>query len=68
MEHFSKTEIAWIISELEAKAHMLRYTAESNDGSVIPGLSILRAEQYESIVRRLRTALEKDNKRIEITY
>ncbi len=70
MEHFSKAEIAWIISEMEAQSERLKIVAKlENDGcGIVPGLAKLRSEQYESIVSRLQSALEKDDKRIEITY
>ena len=66
MQKFTKIEISWIIIELDkAAAELSRLANEPNDRD-FSKLYRLRSEQYADISRRLRLALKKGSKRIEI--
>jgi len=66
MQKFTKIEISWIIIELDkAAAELNRLANEPNDRD-FSKMYRLRSEQYADISRRLRLALKKGSKRIEI--
>ncbi len=66
MQKFTKIEISWIIIELDkAAAELSRLANEPNDRD-FSKMYRLRSEQYADISRRLRLALKKGSKRIEI--
>ena len=66
MQKFTKIEISWIIFELDkAAAELSRLANEPNDRD-FSKMYRLRSEQYADISRRLRLALKKGSKRIEI--
>ena len=66
MQKFTKIEISWIIIELDkAAAELSRLANEPNDRD-FSKVYRLRSEQYADISRRLRLALKKGSKRIEI--
>lgn len=65
MQRFTKTEIGWIADLLEAQARSCRELAA---GSQYAALYRLKLEQYEAMASKLRTTLEENSRRIEITY
>ncbi len=66
MESFTKNEIGWIASEMTKLSEKLdKDSYEMKDRAMAKVLNI-RSCQYASIAQRLRTALEKGNKRLEI--
>ena len=66
MQKFTKIEISWIIIELDkAAAELSRLANEPNDRD-FSKMYRLRSEPYADISRRLRLALKKGSKRIEI--
>ena len=66
MQKFTKIEISWIIIKLDkAAAELSRLANEPNDRD-FSKMYRLRSEQYADISRRLRLALKKGSKRIEI--
>lgn len=66
MQKFTKIEISWMAIEFEklAKEHE-RQSKETSDREFTK-MHQLRFEQYTDISRRLRLALKKGSKRIEI--
>lgn len=66
MQKFTKIEISWMAVEFEklAKEHE-RQSKETSDREFTK-MHQLRFEQYADISRRLRLALKKGSKRIEI--
>lgn len=70
MQKFTKIEIGWMALELEKQAASLKYhseyPADKEELKLSEGYR-LRSEQYADISRRLYQALEKGDKRIEIT-
>lgn len=69
MQKFTKTEIEWIIDELDRAVVDLKQQAikEENAGFVA-GFMNLRSEQLSNITDKLRKAIVEGSKRIEITY
>lgn len=66
MQAFTKTEISWLIIELDKQAAILNLDAKDSINKSISETYRLRLEQYADISRRLRLALKEGSKRIEI--
>lgn len=66
MQAFTKTEISWLIIELDKQAAILNLDAKDPINTSISETYRLRSEQYADISRRLRLALKEGSKRIEI--
>lgn len=66
MQAFTKTEISWLIIELDKQAAILNLDAKDPINKSISETYRLRSEQYTDISRRLRLALKEGDKRIEI--
>lgn len=66
MQAFTKTEISWLIIELDKQAAILNLDAKDPINKSISETYRLRSEQYTDISRRLRLALKEGSKRIEI--
>lgn len=66
MQAFTKTEISWLIIELDKQATILNLDAKDPINKSISETYRLRSEQYADISRRLRLALKEGSKRIEI--
>lgn len=70
MQKFTYIEIKWVCGLLEQTSRELLVKAKAAEetSDIAPQMLQLKAEQYADISKRLREALEKENKRIEITY
>ena len=66
MQSFTKIEISWIAVELEELSKALKQQAPKTADQAVGKIFQLRSEQYADISRRLRDAVEKGDKRIEI--
>lgn len=66
MEQFTKVEVSWMASEFEKLAKGYEQEAKRTSDRKLAKMHQLRFEQYADISRRLRLALEKGDKRIEI--
>lgn len=66
MQSFTKIEISWIITELEKAAKSYEKQARETPDKQFAKMYQLRFEQYTDISSRLRAALKKGNKRIQI--
>lgn len=69
MQSFTKNEIAWIITALEARAQDLSTLSKLESANNLERtLANLRAGQMTIAIEKLRRAVEAGNKRIEIKY
>lgn len=69
MQKFSKTEIEWIIGELDrAAVHLKRQAIKKESAGLAAGFMNLRSEQFASVVDKLQKVIADGNKRIEVTY
>ena len=68
MQNLTKIEIGWMVDLLESEAELFRHTIDGTDENGFAALYRLKAEQYDSIAAKLRTAVDAGNKRIEIKY
>lgn len=67
MQKLTKTEIQWIIQELEQNAaHYLKLCELSQCTALETELFTLKAEQLRSISQRLTKTAEKNERRIEV--
>lgn len=69
MQTFTKAEMIWVSEALDKLA--VEYRQKENDTettNIEAGLYKLRADQLSGISSRLRSAVENNNKRIEIKY
>ena len=66
MERLTKTEISWIIFEINKISDSLKNSECQND--IERAIAGLRAEQFDSIADRLECAIMQGDKRIEISY
>lgn len=69
MQAFTKIEIGWMVDTFKQAALVKREAIkEGSLPEMERSILELRAEQFESIASRLASALEHENKRIEIKY
>lgn len=68
MERFTKTEITWLIGELDKLATEYRLAADKSEHEMERGMAHLRSEQLSGISDRLDRAVKNGDKRIEIAY
>lgn len=66
MQKFTKIEISWMAVELDKLAAELKRRSEEPTDKDFSKMYRLRSEQYADISRRLRLALKRGEKRIEI--
>lgn len=66
MQSFTKTEISWIIVEFEKLAKNYEMQIDDAPTHAEANMLRLRTEQYRDISKRMRTALRKGAKRLEI--
>lgn len=66
MQSFTKTEISWIVVEFEKLAKNYERQIANAPTHAEAKMLRLRAEQYHDISQRMRTALQKGAKRLEI--
>lgn len=69
MQKFTKTEIEWIIGELDrAAANLKQQATKKESAGLAAGFMNLRSEQFASVADKLQKAIAEGNKRIEVTY
>lgn len=69
MEKFTRTEITWIIQELERSAGHAVNEADFKETSPLESrLLKLRAENLYSMAEKLHNTLNQGSKRIEVTH
>lgn len=69
MQKFTKTEIEWIIGELDRAAANLKHKAiKEESAGLAAGFMNLRSEQFASVADKLQKVIAEGNKRIEVTY
>lgn len=67
MQNFTRTELKWIIGELDKAAIEYSSLADSSNNScVMHELFTLKTDNLRSISSKLQNALNKGNKRISI--
>lgn len=62
----TRTEIKWIINELEAKCRNAQESIDMSKECPINEIINLRIANYENLIEKLSTTLETKIKRIEI--
>lgn len=68
MQSFTKTEITWMIGELDKCAIAYLARADKPCSYTEKGLLNLRSENCVSLSQKLTNALKSNDKRIEIKY
>lgn len=69
MQKFTKTEIEWIIGELDRTAANLKQQAANKESAgLAAGFMNLRSEQFAKLADKLKKTILEGSKQIKIIY